>query len=477
MKIQQIKNISPKVFINIFLLILSVFALLQPAIYNHYPLCHPDLGSYLVSGFEKTVDQFRPFLYGFLLRHISMGHSLWFVVVFQAIIFSFSVFLMFKYVFRFNNPMFKTFIASVILSSLTTMGFYVCHVIADIYSGLGIIAVIILFNPNKNHWLLSVYAIILMIVSGLVHYSNLGTYTVIILILVIFSFVFIKKKWNPYTWKKLIIPFAAVCSLWVLMPFMNKVYGGANRITSNNEIIHMARLIETGIASEYLHDKCGEHNYELCNYLDYVDSRPHPSAFVWNFSESPIYKGDCRWAVVCWEEKAKEYKIIIDDMLKTPKYRKMIIWRIGIDGTYRQFIKFGHQTLQRQRAGTPAFITVKKYFPNEFQQFYFAIQQDGQEWNNFKERNLINKWTVILSSLIVFVFILFKPFRKSINASSLIFLIISFIYLLVNAATCSIFSSVSPRYQDRIIWLVPMAAIILIINYYNYSKKNKNALQ
>jgi len=33
--------------------------------------------------------------------------------------------------------------------------------------------------------------------------------------------------------------------------------------------------------------------------------------------------------------------------------------------------------------------------------------------------------------------------------------------LLVNAAVCAIFSGVAPRYQARLIWLVPFAAIAI----------------
>lgn len=475
MKIFDIKTRIVKVVSELFLFVLSVVTLIQPAIYNHYPICHSDLGSYLVSGFEKTVTSFRPFLYGFLLRHITMGHSLWFMVVFQAILVSLTIYLLFRYVYTFRNAMFKTFVTAIVLATITTMAFYVCHVIADIFSTIGIISVLILFNANKNHCLLNVYAIILLVVSGLVHYSNLGAYTVVVAILIVFLFIFIKKKWNPYNWEKLIIPFASVISLWLLMPFMNDVYGGTTRITSNNEIIHMARLIETGITSEYLHDKCGECDYELCNYMDYVDSRPHPSAFVWDFKQSPIYKGDCRWANVCWEEKVKEYKIIIDDMLSTSKYRKMIIWRIGIAGTYEQLVTYGHQNLKRQGPGSPAFKTVKKYFPDEFQKFYFANQQDGREWNSFKERNFLNKWAVRISLLIILLFLLIKPFRKSLNPNTVLLLVIVGLYLLINAATCSVFSSVSPRYQDRIIWLIPFAAIVLIMNFLDYRKKTENA--
>lgn len=474
MNIQHIKRILPTYLINFVLLIFSILFLLQPAIYNHYPLCHPDLWSYLASGFENTTHQFRPLLYGVLIRHISMGYSLWFVVVFQALMFSISIFLLFNYVFRLASPMFKTFLTAAILSSFTTTAFYVCHLIPDIYSGLGIIAVVILFNKHKNHWLLTVYAVIVLMVAGLVHYSNIGAFTVVILLLVILAFVFIKNKRNPYTFKKLIIPVITILSLWFFMPLLNQISGGPNRITSNNEVIHMSRLIETGIASEYLHDNCEYNNYDLCNYLDYVDQCPHPSAFVWNYDESPIYKGDCMITASCWEEKAKEYKIIINDMLKKSKYRNMIIWRIGIRGTVEQFFTFGHQPLQRQGNSAPGFIGVQKYFPNELKQFNKAIQQK-QEWSFFQERNLINKWTVILSTLIVFGFLMFKPLRKSINASVWVFLIISLIYLTVNAATCSLFSTVSPRYQDRIVWLVALSALILIFNFLKFKKPDQNA--
>lgn len=470
MEIKRTVNLYFKIFIDLLLLIVSVTIMLQPAIYNQYPLCHPDLLSYLSSGFDNIVHPFRPFFYGVIIRHISMGYSLWFVIIFQAFIFSLTLYLVYRYVFRYKNSMLLTLISTAILSALTTVSFYTCHLIPDIYSGFGILAIILLLNTHKNHWLLTVYAVILLIVSGLVHYSNIGAFNVIIVLSFIFFIIFIRKDWNPFKFKQLVIPIVVVISLWFLMPLLNFINGGPSRITSNNEVIHMARLIETGIASEYLHEKCGEYNYDLCNYLDYVDSRHHPSVFVWNYNDSPLYKGNCKDDDSCWEQKSKEYKLIINDMIKTAKYRNMIIWRIGIVGSFKQFVCIGHQPLQRQSKNTPGYMAMQKYFPNEFKKFNTSVQQ-SREWTTFKIRNIINRWAVIFGFIIIVLFLIVKPLRKRLELSHYLFLSIVLLYLIVNAATCSVFSSISPRYQDRIIWLIPFSAILLLTNYLSISKE------
>jgi len=99
MEIKRTVNLYFKIFIDLLLLIVSVTIMLQPAIYNQYPLCHPDLLSYLSSGFDNIVHPFRPFFYGVIIRHISMGYSLWFVIIFQAFIFSLTLYLVYRYVF------------------------------------------------------------------------------------------------------------------------------------------------------------------------------------------------------------------------------------------------------------------------------------------------------------------------------------------------------------------------------------------
>ena len=54
------------------------------AFYNQFPLVYPDTGTYINSGFMGEVPQDRPIFYGLFLRHISLHHSLWFVILAQA---------------------------------------------------------------------------------------------------------------------------------------------------------------------------------------------------------------------------------------------------------------------------------------------------------------------------------------------------------------------------------------------------------
>ena len=78
-------NQYPGKLFRCFLFLLSLVALLWPALYNGFPLVYPDTGAYISSGLRLSVHPDRPVGYGLFILFSSMGISLWFVVVAQAL--------------------------------------------------------------------------------------------------------------------------------------------------------------------------------------------------------------------------------------------------------------------------------------------------------------------------------------------------------------------------------------------------------
>jgi hypothetical protein len=46
--------------------------------------------------------------------------------------------------------------------------------------------------------------------------------------------------------------------------------------------------------------------------------------------------------------------------------------------------------------------------------------------------------------------------------------------MVLNAALCSTFSIVEGRFQGRVIWLVPLFAFLLVVNYFEQMEEGKD---
>ena len=74
------------IIIRFILVAIGIFFLLIPSVANGFPILFSDVGTYIASGFNKFVPIDRPIIYGLFLRHTSLAHSLWFVIISQALI-------------------------------------------------------------------------------------------------------------------------------------------------------------------------------------------------------------------------------------------------------------------------------------------------------------------------------------------------------------------------------------------------------
>ncbi len=470
----SIKEKYRAALINTLLFFCASGSLIIPALLNGYPLVYSDTGTYLYSGHSGIVPVDRPIMYGLFVRHISMSYSLWFVIATQAFIATSLILLCFRHFVKAGHSYLRTFIMVFFLSSVTGISNYTSQVMPDIFSGLVIISLALLCCAQNLSVLTIIYLFLLVILFNLSHSSNLLTSSCLVILIGITA---VLISWQKKKNNKLVLTpdtlvrcngtrrrinparaFFPVALSWLLLPSVNLMYGGGFGFHSANNVFLAGRMSESGILESYLEKKCTNDTFPLCEY------RGKFPAFAWQFFwdySGPLYGGGCMqkgWGN-CWVEKDKEYGPVIRDILSDPVYRKRFAVYSAKE-SFRQLITFDVGHLTPMTEGSPVIGGIKQYYPDEYARYLDAKQAHGTLY--FVALSSRQHLVVLCSLIIITCACVLRRTRIKIpgHVSLLLMAVIS--GLLINAAVCATFSGTVNRYEGRVIWLLPLAAIIIL---------------
>ena len=202
----------------------------------------------------------------------------------------------------------------------------------------------------------------------------------------------------------------------------------------------MSRLIDHGILQQYLDNNCSEKDYRFCEYREQI-----PWDFIWD-QKSPLYKTGG------WEANKEEYNKIITDIFLTPEYAKLFFIR-SLESGWKQFFNFETGDTPRQAGNSAPYYVIKHRFEEQMKEYLGSRQNQGK-----LDYRLLNDHqnTVVAISLLVLLLLLVS--RTPTHLKVLIVFILFCLY--VNALVCGSFSVVIPRYQSRVIWLLPLPVIL-----------------
>jgi energy-coupling factor transporter transmembrane protein EcfT len=301
-----------------------------------------------------------------------------------------------------------------------------------------------------------------MILSLIVHLSNfplLMLSLVIVLLVVLFSKRFIGKRKHFII--KMIAPVLAIIIAANILMNYNYSYFSKYQLSTTSHVFFLARLIDSGVIEEYLEDNCGKYNFTLCQYKNEI---PRSSQlFIWG-QDGPYYKTGS------WSTDHEDYKIMIRDILTTPKYLKPVLFDFTVS-TFKQLFNFkiGEGIdCPFDENSAPVQYVLSKFPKSEIKRDLLLSEQNTGNMN-FREINILH-YLIIFASLIAIIYVILRK-KLSDNMFLLSWVILS--GLVFNAAVCADLSNVLNRYQSRVIWLLPLLAILLIAETFNFKNKNE----
>lgn len=429
-----------------------------PALVNGYPLLYSDSGTYIVAGFIHYVPVDRPYFYSWLVRHSSMGFSLWLTLTAQSLLLFYAMRMALKYILKLKESFYATCAVLVGLSFLTGLAHNNSQIIADVFSPIALLCFCTLlavpYIPRGHRFFL----VVLMLFSFSVHSSHMLIFSILAIMLWLVRLIFKKKPFfaaRRKTHRTLIVWSLAS---WLVVSLFNSWLGVGFKPSNTGNIFLVARCIETGAAKAYLDKYCPDAPQDLCAAKDSLP--PHAVAFLWEFGNSPLYDDSCvknGWGS-CWTSKDKEYGKVVKGIIAYTPSRNILIEHCLKD-SWKQLGMFDLGYLIPMAEGSPVLGPIRDYVNPDFERYKNAVQY--QQTVSFETQSAIQRWAVYIAIAVILLFLLLS-FRTSAYNNSLAFAIAVIVGCIVNGVVCASFSGVVDRYMARMIWLVPLAAVLLV---------------
>lgn len=449
----------PQQTLTLFLVIgASVYVLLWMAIFNGYPLLFPDTPAYFWESFTLTPLQMRPIGYGLFIRLASAGMSPWLIVLVQSVLTVFVLYLTFRCIARnskrsLNEPL--VFMGLVgVLSLGTALPWSVGEIMPDIFTGLAFLCVILILY---DHQLSSVEKILLALVLAISLASHLSHFLILgLLLLTVALLRQFDAAWGFWPSRStrgivafILIPFAAATCFTV---WKNWRSGYGFRLSTATPIFMMGRLLQSGLAVRYLDQECTIEHLTPCNDLHNLPRSPE--AFLWR--DTSLLESMGGWIA----GRAEANKIVMGTIRKYP----LSFLADCVKQTVRQFLSFkpgygdGMFWFGDNRILNDYFF---KYFPNDVEKFHTT-----HEWLGKLPRDaavLSPIYAVVFWCSLVGCLAFFFRHWGSPSFTDRLFLF-TICLLVFNAFVTGAFSEVSPRYQCRVVWLVPLCFVAYLIS-------------
>ena len=450
--------VSKQSLLDSALVLLGGIILCYMGFYNSFPFVYSDCGTYIGSGFDLIVPYDRPIFYGLFVRHISLATSLWLVIWVQGIVVSLILFYYFKY-FTTTERFRIYYLAFIFLITFfSSASFHVSQLIPDIFTSMAILCTgLLLFaGMMKKRDRIITYFILFWAIA--VHNSH---FIIVLILLFIYTIVFIYRKYRKngmaltLSGEKLLLSWGVLLCSYLLICTINFSLNAGFGLSRSGSIFLVSRFNEMGLLKPFLKENCLKHNYRLCNYKESI-----PSDILWDYQKSPFYK--CGgWTS---QQVRDEYKTIAFDLLTTPKYGHLYIVK-SIESGIKQFFVFSFGAAPPQVEGSTSYGQIYWHYTTSIPE-YMGSRQNTQTMNYYFI-NEFHKYTVCFFLFISLVFLFYPSFAHEYYRLFLFILA----GLLVNAFVCGALSTVTDRYQSRVVWLLPLPVFLVMANKEFFLKK------
>jgi hypothetical protein len=433
-----------------------------PALYNGYPLLYPDTGTYIASGHSGIIPVDRPVFYGLFLRHISLSKSLWLLVIAQSALCNYLLYLLCSLFASAKQRIYLQTALLFLLGLWTSLPYYCSMLLPDIFTSVIVLSFVLLLllpSQKKKHKILLSF---LLAFSLLSHLSNIPLVLGLLVMSTVFFLFSGDKTARIKRLKKLLLPSMVLLATILTGAGWNSYSGAGFQLSRSSNLFIAARLIESGIARDHLKTQCPKESFnapyaDLCKYADEFDRWPTTGDYLFT-STSPLFQGGCLeedWSV-CWLEKEPAYAQLVKDIYTNSSLYPSLLEMI-ISGSIEQFFRFDVEELPPREALD---YLIEWHFNDDWEAYRGARQNNGGI--QFTGITVLEHGVFYFSWLILLLLSQWKqvPFKSRF----LLFMVIS--TLAINATITATFSNVLDRYQGRIVYLLPLAAVVLLFSFY-----------
>jgi hypothetical protein len=442
-------------------ILLAALSLVWPAFYNRFPILFPDSMTYLDDGrlvaralFLHRFSAYygmRSFIYSLGILPFHWNLTVWPVVAVQAILVAWMLWLVVRTVRSVRpQPTVPVYLALVVLLSVfTSLSWYASLVLPDILGPVLYLSIYLLVFAGStlegrerwslyllSWWAVASHATHLMLAAGL---------CILLALLALFARGSRRRRLQSIGPVALVVLLAALAQL-----ALNGYLYGRLSLNGERPPFLAARIVSDGPGRWYLERHCGEVKWVLCDHLDRLSS--DPDNFLW---------GDDGLSQNLSESEGK--RLMQEEMpfvLATVRaYPREQLARSAAN-FWDQLRVFGLFDLGSSSWMLDQFEPVMPAARTS----YLASRQ-ARDALPLEEFSSLQFWTVIVSLLLIAALLPHLWRRRSSPLPGLAFVI--FAAVVANALVTGTLSMVEDRFQSRVIWLIPLLAGILILDWWN----------
>ncbi len=441
------------------MVLLGALGLCLPAIWNGFPLVYSDTGAYLATAFEGKVPMARPTGYGLFIRYSAMGGHIWWPIFAQGLLMAGLLMRTVRVALPSADVRKAYPLAWVAAVALTGMAWYASQWMPDVFAGLAALSFYLVLLDHEAKWWGRLGYAFLAYWFCFAHYSHAA----LLLVLVGTAGCFwllqrLRRKTLPFALGRLglaLLPALLAITSYYAVNYAND-YGW--RMTRSSHVFTMARLSETGLLADYLHETCAEKHWSLCPY---ADSLPGSAAdFIWR-DDSPFKKTGY------WENSRSGYDSLLSDFFARPAYLKRYAVVAAKSGFAQLFELSVGEGLTPYNESSSPYKFFERAMPEQLPA-YSASRQFEREFSFVWERWLLQA-TMVLSAVLLIGVLLWR--RRKLSLEVRAFAVIAVLSYVVNAVLTGALANVYSRLQARIAWVIPLACCLLLMDWWQRRKE------
>lgn len=426
---------------------LSAAVLLWVAFYNGYPTVYPDTASYIYTGaFHIPLPPFRSPGYSVFIARTSFGASPWFTIVAQAIAVVAVLYEVCKYLAggdaRFRDHCLLAITA--ILAALTSLPWFTSLLMPDVFAGVVFLALYLLGFEAELCLAERIMLAALATIGVGAHISLLPIAILFVTALAVVKLAGRLPRWTPSAETMLpwLVAPLAVAGLWTAQ--LNRSMALGFRLSPSGDEYLMGRLLEDGLAGDYLSANCPQKHFAACRYLNDLPKTPEQFLFWHPLLSEMELNGD-------------EIQQVVRGTLAA--YPLQFAWN-STRHSLRQFVQLRTGDEVRGLAlGAPnaTGMVIQRVFPRDASAYANSKLIQGRLVSLTKVVAVVDSAAFWLGALACVVF---AAKRRDEKWSWFFYSAVA--YLFFNAAVCATFAGVYDRYQSRVAWIVPLCLATLI---------------
>lgn len=418
---------------------------------NGFPFLYPDSCTYLEAGFAGRISELRPATYGLFIRHVSLAESLWLVVFVQALMVSWTVHAFFR-CFSTTPVTWAPFATVVVVSLTTNVGLSVGMLMPDFLAAVMVIASAILLFADRPGRAISVTCAFFVLFATASHHSHAFVLGVSLSGAWLLGTVWPKLQHRPVSLplRRPLLVLAMMVSGYFTIPIVhhsisgNLVWSGARSIFLTN------RMHQHGLLVPFLRRHCATGDYFLCAEKDQL-----PDDLLWH-PDSPLVRNG---GFVANDPACAR---IMNDFFSEPRSLFLAGVRT-VEGAVVQFFTFEGPLIFPEGHNPWSVWSIDTHLP----QLSIALRRSMQHTGNWSSamQDLFQRLFVYGTMALMAIAFIFRSPHLSIPRVQKHLASFLVLCLAANALVCSGISMVDMRFQNRVIWLLPMFAAWLFFEW------------